>query len=86
MLEITPPDGWIVQGKQIERIFEFKDFAQAFAFMTRVAILAEELNHHPDWSNSYNKVTIILTSHDQGCLTDLDCTMAERINQIQRDR
>lgn len=74
------PAGWALQGKQIERIFEFADFSDAFGFMTRVALAAEKMNHHPNWTNNYNKVTIILTTHDQNCLTDLDFQLANQIN------
>ena len=60
--------------------FEFRDFVEAFEFMTAVAVLAEELNHHPEWSNVYNRVSIRLTTHDAGnTVTDLDRTLADRI-------
>ncbi len=67
---------------RIRREFVFEDFQQAFAFMTRVAALAEELNHHPDWRNSYNRVEIELTTHDLGGLSGLDVEMARRIDEI----
>ena len=67
------------------REFKFKNFAQAFGFMTSVALVAEKLNHHPDWSNSYNTVTIRLTSHDAGAVTDKDFELARRINNIEAD-
>lgn len=66
----------------IRREFVCGNFQQAFAFMTRVAALAEELNHHPDWRNSYNRVEIELTTHDLGGLSALDVEMARRIDEI----
>ncbi|HEX8216316.1 MAG TPA: 4a-hydroxytetrahydrobiopterin dehydratase, partial [Allosphingosinicella sp.] len=60
----------------------FRDFSEAFGFMTRVAIEAEKADHHPDWSNSWNKVEIALTSHDAGGLTARDAALAARIDAI----
>jgi len=60
----------------ISRKFTFADFAQAFAFMTEVALAAEKRDHHPDWSNAYNKVEVTWTTHDAGGLTELDLTLA----------
>ena len=75
--------GWqVLEGERLQRQFRFADFSEAFAFMTRVALLAEVLGHHPDWSNSWNRVTITLTTHDAGGLTSLDQTLAERIQQL----
>jgi len=74
--------GWRPENNELVREFGFKDFAQAFAFMTAVAGAAEAANHHPDWSNSYNRVTIRLTSHDQGGVTDKDYDLATRINAL----
>ncbi|MDR3525972.1 MAG: 4a-hydroxytetrahydrobiopterin dehydratase [Rhizomicrobium sp.] len=61
----------------ITRQFQFADFSEAFAFMTRVALLAEKLDHHPDWSNSYNKVAVTLSTHDAEGVTALDIEMAK---------
>jgi 4a-hydroxytetrahydrobiopterin dehydratase len=61
----------------IARVFAFKDFNAAFAFMTRVALLAEKMDHHPEWSNVYNKVSVTLATHDAGGLTDRDIAMAK---------
>ncbi len=69
-------------GKKIEREIKFKSFREAISFMTRVAFEAEELNHHPDWSNSYNKVKIELTTHDAGGVTKNDIELAKRIEKI----
>ncbi len=74
--------GWsYISGQNaIEKHFEFKDFNTAWGFMTRIAFLAEKMNHHPDWSNSYNKVHITLKSHDVSGITDRDIKMATQIN------
>lgn len=79
-------DGWIMDGggRSIARSFVFRDFSQAFAFMTRVALLAEKADHHPDWSNSYNRVEISLTTHDAGGLTARDAKLARAIDAIAR--
>jgi 4a-hydroxytetrahydrobiopterin dehydratase len=61
----------------IARKFEFKDFNQAFAFMTRAALLAEKMDHHPEWSNVYNKVEVTLSTHDADGVTDKDIAMAK---------
>jgi 4a-hydroxytetrahydrobiopterin dehydratase len=69
-------------GKAIERRFAFADFSEAFAFMTRVALLAESQDHHPEWSNVYNRVEIALTTHDAGGLSERDFTMAAAIDAL----
>ena len=61
--------GWEYSDAQLRREFAFANFSEAFGFMTRVALLAEKLDHHPDWSNSWNKVTIAVSSHDAGGIT-----------------
>ena len=75
--------GWkMAEGKDaLEKTFLFKDFKQAFAFMTKVADEAEALNHHPDWSNSYRTVKVKLTTHDAGGLTQLDVDLAKRMDK-----
>ena len=77
-------EGWTLDagGLSISRTFVFQNFAAAWAFMGRVAEGAERLDHHPDWSNSYNRVSITLTSHDCGGLTGLDLQLAQRIDAI----
>lgn len=70
-------------GKAISRTFVFKDFSAAFAFMTRVALLAEKAGHHPDWSNRYNKVQISLSTHDVGGLSEKDVALARAIDALQ---
>ena len=74
--------GWDTTGDKLHRDFEFQDFVEAFGFMSRVALLAEKANHHPDWSNSWNKVSIDLTTHDAGGLTDNDRDLARAINDL----
>ncbi len=74
---------WKEQNDQLQKTFEFADFTEAFAFMTRVAFLAEKHQHHPDWSNVYNKVTIHLSTHDEGNkVTDKDRKLAKAIDEI----
>jgi 4a-hydroxytetrahydrobiopterin dehydratase len=69
-------------AKGIRQQFRFNDFAGAFAFMTHVAILAEKADHHPEWTNVYNRVDILLTTHDAGGLSQRDIDLATRINGI----
>ncbi|MBY8825417.1 4a-hydroxytetrahydrobiopterin dehydratase [Sphingomonas colocasiae] len=66
----------------ISRSFTFENFSEAFAFMTRVALLAEAADHHPEWSNVYNRVDILLTTHDAGGLSERDIEMAEAIDAL----
>jgi 4a-hydroxytetrahydrobiopterin dehydratase len=69
-------------GKAMARTFAFADFSEAFGFMTRVALLAEQQNHHPEWSNVYNRVEIALTTHDAGGLSQRDMAMARAIDAL----
>jgi len=74
---------WTEQDNSLNRTFEFKDFSEAFAFMTRVAMLAEKHNHHPWWSNVWNRVEIRLNTHDAGnVVTDRDRKLAAAIDKI----
>lgn len=77
-------NGWIYDpaADAISHDFKFKDFSEAFGFMTRVALSAQAADHHPEWSNVYNKVTITLSTHDAGGLTDKDVALAEAIDQL----
>lgn len=70
------------EGRAIRRLFTFRDFNEAFGFMTRVALLAEKADHHPDWANSYDKVEIALSSHDAGGLTQRDAKLARAIEGL----
>jgi 4a-hydroxytetrahydrobiopterin dehydratase len=74
--------GWAVVKGSLHRTFEFKDFKQAFGFMKRVALAADRMDHHPDWSNAYNKVTIDLSTHSAGGLTKSDFELARQIQKI----
>jgi 4a-hydroxytetrahydrobiopterin dehydratase len=74
--------GWTVVDGKLSRAFEFKDFSEAFAFMTRVAMAAEAMNHHPDWSNSWNRVKIELVTHSAGGITPNDIDLARHISQV----
>jgi len=75
------PD-WVIDKRKLYRQFVFNNFIEAFGFMSQVALLAETMNHHPEWSNVYNRVDIHLTSHDVGGISDRDFTLAERINAL----
>ena len=74
--------GWSVERGKLHRQFRFGSFAEAFGFMASVALLAEKLDHHPDWSNVYSTVTIDLHTHDAGGLTAFDFELAQRINGL----
>ena len=74
--------GWQQNGKQIERLFEFPDFAGAMKFVNRIADAAEAVQHHPDITINYNKVKLALISHDSGGVTQRDVMMAQKINQV----
>lgn len=77
------PDWTLESGhKAISRTFKFADFKQAFAFMTRVAAEADRMDHHPEWSNVYNTVSIRLTTHDSGGLTQSDIKLAQTIDLV----
>jgi len=79
--------GWrAAEGRDaLTRTFRFKDFNAAFGFMTRVALLAEKLDHHPEWSNVYNRVEVLLTTHDADGVTALDVKMAGFMDEIYGD-
>jgi 4a-hydroxytetrahydrobiopterin dehydratase len=80
--ETEVPLGWSIDDGKLHRELQFKDFSEAWAFMTRVALAAEKADHHPDWSNSWAKGTIDLVSHDKGEITARDVAMAETINAL----
>lgn len=81
-------EGWSLtaDGLAIERSFRFRNFTQAFSFMTEMALLAEKMNHHPEWSNVYGRVDVRLTNHAAGGLTDLDTHMAVMMNRAAARR
>ncbi len=74
--------GWSIQSKKLHRKFEFKSFVEAFGFMTSLALVAESMGHHPEWSNVYNRVTINLTTHDAGGITSKDVELARKANDL----
>lgn len=78
----APPEGWAVVDGRLHREFAFADFVEAFGFMASVALVAEKMDHHPNWSNVWNTVTVDLWSHDVGGITDRDVTLATRMNEI----
>ncbi|MBJ22923.1 MAG: 4a-hydroxytetrahydrobiopterin dehydratase [bacterium] len=73
-------EGWSLENGKLRRLFTFSDFTEAFAFMTRVALQAEKMDHHPEWSNAYNRVEVDLTTHDAGGITQLDFALAASMN------
>ena len=76
-------ENWKEKNDKLCRTFEFKNFIEAWGFMSQVAILAEKAAHHPEWKNAYNKVEISLTTHDEGSkITDKDRTLAAKIDQL----
>lgn len=81
-LAVLPEWSLARDGKAIERKFKFGDFSAAFAFMTRVALIAEKQDHHPEWFNVYNKVEITLTTHDVSGLSTRDVIMAKAIDAL----
>lgn len=74
---------WNEENNSLKKAFKFKDFKEAFAFMTKVALIAEKMDHHPNWSNVYNTVSIELSTHDAGNkVTDLDRKLAKAIDEL----
>ena len=73
---------WIIDNKMIKKEFKFDNFVDAFGFMSKVAILSEKMDHHPDWQNAYNKVKINLTTHDKGGITNNDIKLAKSIDKL----
>ncbi|MDB5038191.1 MAG: putative pterin-4a-carbinolamine dehydratase [Bacteriovoracaceae bacterium] len=72
--------GWTLENHKLHREFKFKDFIAAFKFMTEIATAAEEMNHHPEWLNVYNRVTVDLTTHDAKGITEKDFKLAQKMN------
>ncbi len=75
-------DGWSLENGKLRREFRFADFVEAFGFMSRAAIEAEKMNHHPEWFNVYSKVVVDLTTHDAGGISELDFALAEKMNAL----
>ena len=72
---------WSIESEKLHRPFKFRDFAEAFAFMSEIAIRAEKMDHHPEWANVYNRVDVDLVTHDAGGLTELDFELATFMNR-----
>lgn len=79
-LESVP--GWVLKDGKLHRILNFTNFVEAFGFMTQVALVAERMNHHPEWCNVYKTVAISLSTHDAGGLTTKDIDLAQAINRL----
>ena len=73
---------WMIDNQTIKKEFKFDNFIDAFGFMSKVALLSEKMDHHPNWQNTYNKVTIELTTHDMGGISTNDIKLAEVIDQL----
>ena len=84
LIEPLLANGWTLDDHRdaIRKTYTFKDFVQAFGWMTQVAIHAEKLNHHPEWSNVYKTVEVLLSTHDAGGLTELDAKLAKRMDAL----
>ena len=80
--ELETLGGWSLQNGKLHREFRFQDFNEAFGFMTRVALIAEPMEHHPEWFNVWNGVVVDLSTHDSGGITSLDVQLARKMNGI----
>ena len=76
---------WTYEGARLKREFRFAGFSEAFGFMARVALFAEKIDHHPDWTNVWNRVSVALNTHDAGGVTDLDFRLAAEMDRIAGD-
>ena len=79
---LTKLGGWSIQSDKLHRQFQFTSFVEAFGFMSSSALVAESMGHHPEWFNVYNRVTVDLTSHDAGGITQKDVDLATRMNEL----
>ena len=80
--ELIKVKGWTINKNKLTKTFEFRDFEDAFTFMTRIAMEIEKMNHHPEWFNVYNRITIELTTHDAGGITKNDVNLARILNSL----
>lgn len=82
LLKLKTLSGWEYKAGFLEKNYKFRDFSEAFAFLTRIALLSETLGHHPDWSGVYNKVTLRLRTHDADGITDKDFEFAQKADSF----
>ena len=80
--KLTELDDWSLNHQKLYRLFVFENFIEAFGFMSQVALMAETMGHHPEWSNVYNRVEISLTTHDADGISEWDFTLASRIDSL----
>ena len=83
-LESLSKNGWekSVDGNDIKKTFIFSNFIEALGWMVKAGVSAEKLNHHPEWSNVYKTVNVLLTTHDKGCITSLDVKLAQEMDKL----
>ena len=82
--QVEKLEGWTVLNGKVNKTFEFENFVQAFSFMTRVAMAAEKMNHHPEWFNVYNRVKIDLVTHDVNGISNYDINLAKTIDKLAK--
>ncbi len=80
--ELSSLPNWTMENGKLHRQYQFKDFVEAFGFMARAALVAESMNHHPEWSNVYRTVTVDLTTHDASGITSLDIQLAKKMDEL----
>ena len=80
---LPPEEQWILNGNRLYKIFTFHSFIRAFGWMSQMAIWAEKMNHHPEWSNTYNKVAVNLITHDVGGISELDIKLANKMEMFK---
>ena len=83
---LTARPGWTLVAGKLHREYKFKDFVQAFGFMTSAALVAQAMNHHPEWFNVYGTVRVDLTTHDVGGISQLDFSLAEKMDVLAADK
>ena len=81
-VQLEEISGWTVENEKLHREFQFNSFVEAFGFMASVALIAESMNHHPEWFNVYNRVTVDLATHDAGGISALDFELAKKIDAL----
>ncbi|MFQ5638084.1 MAG: 4a-hydroxytetrahydrobiopterin dehydratase [bacterium] len=80
--KLSELSGWSVENNKLHKLFQFKSFIEAFGFMSKVALTAEKMNHHPEWFNVYNTVTVDLTTHDLGGISAWDFELADKMEEF----